>query len=44
MRRNYTASVPGALAGGAFLGSAGNGKISSALRADYAEAAVAADQ
>jgi NAD(P)H dehydrogenase (quinone) len=38
---NYTASVPGALAGGAFLGSAGNGKISSALRAEYAEAAVA---
>ena len=38
---NYTASVPGALAGGAFLGSAGNGKISSALRVDYAEAAVA---
>ncbi|MFA9371589.1 MAG: SDR family oxidoreductase [Labilibaculum antarcticum] len=36
---NYTASVPGALAGGAFLGSAGNGKISSAARADYAEAA-----
>jgi len=38
---NYTASVPGALAGGAFLGSAGNGKISSALRVEYAEAAVA---
>jgi NAD(P)H dehydrogenase (quinone) len=38
---NYTASIPGALAGGAFLGSAGNGKISSALRVDYAEAAVA---
>ena len=38
---NYTASVPGALAGGAFLGSAGKGKISSALRVDYAEAAVA---
>jgi NAD(P)H dehydrogenase (quinone) len=38
---NYTASVPAALAGGAFLGSAGNGKISSALRVDYAEAAVA---
>lgn len=37
---NYTASVPGALAGGAFLGSAGDGKISSAPRADYAEAAV----
>lgn len=39
---NYTASLPGALAGGAFLGSAGEGKISSATRADYAEAAVVA--
>ena len=38
---NYTASIPGALAGGALLGSAGNGKISSALRVDYAGAAVA---
>lgn len=38
---NYTGSIPGALAGGAFLGSAGAGRISSALRADYAEAAVA---
>jgi NAD(P)H dehydrogenase (quinone) len=38
---NYTASIPGALAGGAFLGSAGEGKISSAPRADYAAAAVA---
>ena len=38
---NYTASVPGAVAGGAFLGSAGNGRISSAARIDYAEAAVA---
>jgi len=36
---NYTASVPGAVSGGAFLGSAANGKISSAARADYAEAA-----
>jgi NAD(P)H dehydrogenase (quinone) len=36
---NYTASVPGAVAGGAFLGSAGDAKISSAARADYAEAA-----
>lgn len=36
---NYTASVPGAVGGGAFLGSAKNGKISSAARADYAEAA-----
>jgi NAD(P)H dehydrogenase (quinone) len=38
---NYTGSIPGALAGGAFIGSAGEGKISSAARADYAEAAVA---
>nr|WP_320118901.1 SDR family oxidoreductase [uncultured Marinifilum sp.] len=36
---NYTVSVPGAIGGGAFLGSAANGKISSAARADYAEAA-----
>jgi NAD(P)H dehydrogenase (quinone) len=36
---NYTASVPGAVAGGAFLGSAKDAKISSAARADYAEAA-----
>ncbi|WP_347156707.1 SDR family oxidoreductase [Pontibacter chitinilyticus] len=39
---NYAGSIPGALAGGAFIGSAGEGKISSASRADYAEAAVAA--
>jgi len=38
---NYTGSIQGALAGGAFLGSAGEGRISSAARADYAEAAVA---
>jgi NAD(P)H dehydrogenase (quinone) len=38
---NYTGSIPGAIAGGAFLGSAGDAKISSAARADYAEAAVA---
>lgn len=38
---NYANSIPGALAGGAFLGSAGDGRISSATRADYAEAAVA---
>jgi NAD(P)H dehydrogenase (quinone) len=38
---NYTGSIPGALAGGAFIGSAGDGKISSAARADYADAAVA---
>ncbi len=36
---NYTASVPGAVKGGAFLGAAGEAKISSAVRADYAEAA-----
>ncbi|QAY94902.1 NAD(P)-dependent oxidoreductase [Methylovirgula ligni] len=36
---NYTAAIPGALATGAFIGSAGDGKISSAARADYAEAA-----
>lgn len=36
---NYTASIPGAVDGGAFLGSAVDGKISSAARADYAEAA-----
>lgn len=38
---NYTGSVPGAVKGGAFLGSAKEGKISSAARADYAEAAAA---
>jgi NAD(P)H dehydrogenase (quinone) len=37
---NYTGSVQGALAGGAFIGSAGNGKIASAARADFASAAV----
>lgn len=36
---NYTGSIAGALAGGAFIGSAGDGKISGAARADYAEAA-----
>ena len=36
---NYTGSIPGALGAGAFVGSAGNGKISSATRKDYAEAA-----
>lgn len=39
---NYTASVPAALANGALLGSAGDGRISSAARADYAAAAAAA--
>lgn len=38
---NYTGSIQGAIAGGAFIGSAGEGKISSAARADYADAAVA---
>ena len=36
---NYTGSIPGAVGAGAFVGSAGNGKISSAARADFAEAA-----
>ena len=36
---NYAASVPAALAHGAVLGSAGNGRISSAARIDYAAAA-----
>jgi NAD(P)H dehydrogenase (quinone) len=36
---NYTALIPAALAHGAHLGSAGDGLISSAARADYAEAA-----
>ena len=38
---NYTGSIPGAIAGGAFIGSAGEGKISTASRADFAEAIVA---
>ena len=38
---NYTASIPPALAHGAFVGSAGEGRISSAPRSDYADAAVA---
>jgi NAD(P)H dehydrogenase (quinone) len=38
---NHTASIAGALAGGAFIGSAGDGKISSATRSDFADAAVA---
>ncbi len=36
---NYTGSIGGALAGGAYIGSSGDGKISSAPRVDYAEAA-----
>lgn len=39
---NYTASIPSALTHGAFVGSADDGRISSAARADYAAAAVAA--
>lgn len=38
---NYTASIPPALQHGAFIGSAGEGRISSAARADYAAAAAA---
>lgn len=38
---NYTGSLGGALAHGAIVGSAGEGRISSAARADYAQAAVA---
>jgi NAD(P)H dehydrogenase (quinone) len=38
---NYAASVPMAVEHDAFLGSAGNGRISSAARQDYAEAAAA---
>jgi len=38
---NYTGSIAGALAGGAYIGSSGEGRISSAARADYAAAAVA---
>ncbi|NBB31703.1 SDR family oxidoreductase [Cellulophaga sp. BC115SP] len=36
---NYAGSIGGALAGGAFIGSVGDGKISSAARIDFAEAA-----
>ncbi len=36
---NYTGSVPGAVQAGAFVGSAGEGRISSATREDFAEAA-----
>jgi NAD(P)H dehydrogenase (quinone) len=38
---NYAASIPAALAHGALLGSAGEGRIASASRADYAAAAAA---
>jgi NAD(P)H dehydrogenase (quinone) len=36
---NYTGSAKGAIGAGAFIGCAGKGKISSAARVDYAEAA-----
>jgi NAD(P)H dehydrogenase (quinone) len=36
---NYTASIPAALGHGALIGSAGDGRISSASRADFATAA-----
>ncbi len=39
---NYTGSIEGAIGAGAFMGSAGDGKISSATRADFAEAAAVA--
>jgi NAD(P)H dehydrogenase (quinone) len=38
---NYAAGVQGALAHGALIGSAGEGRIAAASRADYADAAVA---
>jgi NAD(P)H dehydrogenase (quinone) len=38
---NYMGAIQGAVASGILLGSAGNGKIASAARADYAEAAAA---
>ena len=38
---NYTGSVPSALAHQALIGSAGDGRISSAARVDYADAAAA---
>ncbi|MBA4489945.1 SDR family oxidoreductase [Paracoccus sp. S1E-3] len=38
---NYTGSVPAAVAHGALAGSAGEGRIASATRQDFAEAAVA---
>ena len=39
---NYAASIPSALQHGVFLGSAGEGRIASAARADYAAAAAVA--
>ena len=37
---NYASTITGAVANGAYVGSAGDGKISAASRKDYAEAAV----
>jgi len=39
---NYTGSAKGAVGAGAFIGCAGDGKVSSAARVDYAEAAAVA--
>ncbi len=39
---NYAGAIAGALGSGAFIGSAGEGRISAATRADYAEAAAVA--
>lgn len=39
---NYSGSIPAAVGAGAFIGSAGDGKISSATRADFAEAVAVA--
>lgn len=38
---NYTANIAGVLENGALLGSAGEGRVSAAARADYADAAAA---
>lgn len=38
---NFAGSISGAMKGGVLIGNAGGGRISSATRADYAEAAVA---
>ncbi len=38
---NHTVSIPAALSHGVYVGSAGEGRISAAARADYAEAAAA---
>ncbi len=38
---NYAGSIPAAVQAGAFVGSAGEGRIAGATRADFAEAAVA---